>query len=36
MKDLVDKILDKNVPDFPKQVQLNIPKLQLPKLQSIE
>ena len=32
MKDVVTKILDKNIPDFPKQVQLSLPKLNLPKL----
>lgn len=41
MKDLIAHILDKNVPEFPKQVELKLPKLkkvgdstpQLPKLQ---
>lgn len=33
---LVDEILDKNVPDFPKQVELNLPKLNLPKLDKIK
>ena len=41
MKDLITHILDKNVPEFPKQVELKLPKLkkvgdstpQLPKLQ---
>ena len=27
MKDLVDNILDKNIPEFPKQVELKLPKL---------
>jgi len=38
MKEKISSILDKNVPDFPKQVPLNLPKLQktdLPKLQKI-
>ncbi len=32
MKELVKNNLEKNVPDFPKQVELSLPKLQLPKL----
>ena len=32
MQELVDTILDKNIPDFPKQLELNLPKLDLPKL----
>tara|TARA_B110000977_G_scaffold195835_1_gene275042 strand:- start:1873 stop:3150 length:1278 start_codon:yes stop_codon:yes gene_type:complete len=32
MKGVVTEILDKNIPDFPKQVQLKLPKLTLPKL----
>jgi len=33
MKELVERVLDKNIPEFPKQVKLQLPKLQLPKLQ---
>lgn len=33
MEELLHKILNKNIPEFPKQVQLNLPKLELPKLQ---
>ncbi len=36
MKKLVGKILSSNVPDFPKQVELNLPKLNLPKLQKLK
>ena len=32
MKDLLGEILDKNVPEFPKQVELKLPNLNLPKL----
>lgn len=32
MTKLLEKILDKNLPEFPKQIQLNLPKLELPKL----
>ena len=35
MKELVGEILDKNIPEFPKQVELNMPKLNLPKLQKL-
>ncbi len=33
MKELVGKVLDKNIPDFPKQVKLKMPAGNLPKLQ---
>lgn len=33
MKELVGKVLDKNIPDFPKQVELKMPAGNLPKLQ---
>lgn len=33
MQELVDSILIANIPEFPKQVQLELPKLDLPKLQ---
>lgn len=33
MQELLGKILDENVPEFPKQVELKLPKLELPKLQ---
>jgi len=36
MAELVEEILDNNVPEFPKQIELKLPKLQLPKLQKIE
>ena len=36
MKELVGSILDKNIPEFPKQVELKLPKLKLPKLQKIK
>ena len=32
MTKLLGEILDKNLPEFPKQVELNLPKLDLPKL----
>jgi len=35
MKELVDKVLDANIPEFPKQVELNMPSLDLPKLQKL-
>ena len=36
MKEKIGELLDKNVPEFPKQVQLQLPKLQLPKLKKLE
>ncbi len=33
MQELVNEILTTNVPEFPKQVELELPKLELPKLQ---
>jgi len=33
MEDKLDNILTNYIPEFPKQVQLNLPKLKLPKLQ---
>ena len=36
MKELVENILDKNIPELPTQVELKLPKLQLPKLQKIK
>ena len=35
MAELIDEILSKNLPEFPKQVQLQLPKLELPKLQKL-
>jgi len=32
----LDKILIENIPEFPKQVSLNLPKIQLPRLQKTE
>jgi hypothetical protein len=36
MQELVDSILTTNVPEFPKQMELNLPKLTLPKLKKVE
>tara|TARA_R100001509_G_C4882693_1_gene220698 strand:- start:2494 stop:3786 length:1293 start_codon:yes stop_codon:yes gene_type:complete len=36
MKELVDNILEANIPEFPKQVELNMPKLNLPKLKKVK
>lgn len=36
MTSALDKILDDNLPDFPKQIELTLPKLELPKLQKID
>tara|TARA_R110001606_G_C15392693_1_gene651774 strand:+ start:2363 stop:3673 length:1311 start_codon:yes stop_codon:yes gene_type:complete len=35
MESELNSILDKNVPDFPKQIELKLPKLKLPKLKKI-
>ena len=35
MDELINNVLDSNVPEFPKQVQLNLPELSLPKLEKI-
>ena len=35
MHELINNILDANIPEFPKQVQLNLPELGLPKLEKI-
>lgn len=35
MKNLLGEILDKSLPDFPKQIALTLPKLNLPKLEKI-
>jgi|TARA_B100000424_G_C22933194_1_gene496408 hypothetical protein len=35
MKELVGNILDANIPDFPKQVELNLPQIDLPKLEKL-
>ena len=35
MQNLLDKILDNNIPEFPKQIELTLPKLELPKLEKI-
>jgi len=35
MAELVKDLLDKNIPEFPKGVELTLPKLQLPKLSKI-
>lgn len=36
MQELVDKILTERVPEFAQQVELNLPKLKLPKLKKID
>lgn len=35
MVEVLDSILSQTVPEFPKQIELNLPKLQLPKLEKI-
>lgn len=35
MEERLSEVLDKNIPDFPKQIELTLPKLELPKLESI-
>ena len=35
MKSLINDILDKNIPEFPKQVELNLSKISLPQLKKI-
>ena len=35
MKNKLDDILSKNIPEFPKEIKLELPKLQLPKLEKI-
>jgi hypothetical protein len=38
MREKVDEILDKNIPEFPKEAKLKLPtmkKIELPKLQKI-
>jgi len=35
MKSKLDEILDNKIPEFPKQVELQLPKLNLPKLQKV-
>ena len=35
MTELLGTVLDNNVPEFPKQVQLSLPKLELPKLKKL-
>ena len=36
MKEKMDEVLTKRLPEFPKEVQLKLPKLQLPKLKKVE
>lgn len=36
MTELLGKIVQENVPEFPKQIELTLPKLQLPKLEKID
>jgi hypothetical protein len=36
MQELISNLLEKNVPNFPKQVELILPKIELPKLKKIE
>ena len=35
MVETLKNILDTNIPEFPKQVQLSLPKLNLPKLKKV-
>jgi hypothetical protein len=35
MFEKVDQVLTERIPDFPKEVKLELPKLELPKLQKI-
>ena len=35
MKSIIDKILTDNIPDFPKQIELKLPEINLPRLQKI-
>ena len=38
MQEVLESILDKNIPEFPKEVKLELPKLkklELPKLQKV-
>ena len=36
MEEVVSSLLENNIPEFPKQIELKLPELQLPKLQKIE
>ena len=36
MKEKLDTVLTERVPEFPKQVQLQLPKLNLPKLNKVQ
>lgn len=36
MEEKINSILEKYIPEFPKQVQLNMPKLNLPKLKKVD
>jgi hypothetical protein len=36
MRDLVGTILEDNLPEFAEQVQLQMPKLELPKLEKLK
>jgi len=36
MVEKIEDILQRNIPDFPEQIQLTLPKIQLPKLKKIE
>mgnify|MGYP001309221173 CR=1 FL=1 len=35
MKQLINNILENNIPEFPQQLDLNIPNLNLPQLEKI-
>jgi len=35
MKEKLESILTNNIPEFPKEIKLELPKLQLPKLEKI-
>ena len=34
MKSLLSSILEKSIPEFPKEIKLELPKLELPKLEN--
>jgi hypothetical protein len=36
MQDLISELLEKNIPQFPKQVDVVLPKIELPKLKKLE
>lgn len=36
MQKLLEELLDKNIPEFPKEIKLTLPKLDLPKLEKVD